>query len=28
LRRNNECDCGRTEDVNARPKWGGQNDKD
>jgi hypothetical protein len=28
LRRNNECDCARTEDVNARLVNGGQNDKD
>jgi hypothetical protein len=25
---NNECDCARTEDVNARLVNGGQNDKD
>ena len=28
LRRNNECDCARTEDVNARLVNGGQKDKD
>jgi hypothetical protein len=28
LRRENECDCARTEDVNARLVNGGQNDKD
>jgi hypothetical protein len=28
LRRNNECDCTRTEDVNTRLVNGGQNDKD
>jgi hypothetical protein len=28
FRRNNECDCARTEDVNARLVNGGQNDKD
>jgi hypothetical protein len=28
LRRNNECHCARTEDVNARLVNGGQNDKD
>ena len=28
LRRNNECDCARTEDENARLVNGGQNDKD
>ena len=27
LRRNNECDCARTEDENARLVNGGQNDK-
>jgi hypothetical protein len=28
LRRNNECHCARTEDVNGRLVNGGQNDKD
>jgi hypothetical protein len=28
LRRNNEYDCARTEDVNARLVNGGQNEKD